>query len=79
MLQPPLSNDVQTKIKTALAKLDQENINLDGISLIPSQCYHVELDPLHVLFNTNCPDKLKEKVQGILSEHYPGSTDNTSV
>ncbi len=78
MLQPPLSNDARSKIKTELARLDEEHINFDGINMVPSKCYHVELDPFHVLFNTNCPDSLKQKVQGILSEHFTGSSDNES-
>ena len=57
------------KIKAELTKLDREMVEADGVQLKPSQCYHFEVDPLHVLFNTNCPDELKQKVQEIISMH----------
>ena len=43
------------RIKAELMQLDRQMINADGIQLKPSQCYRFEIDPLHVLFNTNCP------------------------
>ena len=54
-----------------LKELDNELVEIDGTRLKPSQCYHFEADPLHVLFNTNCPDSLKQKVEAILSRHIP--------
>ena len=57
------------KIKAELTKLDRETVEADGVHLKPSQCYHFEVDPLHILFNTNCPDELKQKVQEIISRH----------
>ncbi len=53
----------------ALQELDQEMVDLDGRQLKPSACYRVNLDPLHILFNTNCPDTLKEKVEALMNEH----------
>ncbi len=57
------------RIKKELTELDLEMINADGVSLKPSQCYHFDSDPLRILFNTNCPDELKQKVQDIISRH----------
>jgi hypothetical protein len=57
------------RIKAKLSELDREMVNADGLELKPSQCYHFGVDPLHVLFNTNCPDELKQKVQDIISRH----------
>lgn len=57
------------RIKAELSELDREMVKADGILLKPSQCYHFGADPLHVLFNTNCPDDLKQKVQDIISRH----------
>jgi len=54
------------RIKAELSALDRELVSADGIELKPSQCYHFETDPLHVLFNTNCPDELKRKVEYII-------------
>jgi hypothetical protein len=61
------------RIKSALSELDSKMVNADGVSLKPSQCYHFGLDPLHVLFNTNCPDELRQKVQDIISSHMAGA------
>ena len=57
------------RIKSELSQLDLEMVEADGVQLKPSQCYHFGIDPLHVLFNTNCPDELKQKVQDIISRH----------
>jgi hypothetical protein len=57
------------RIKAELSALDRETVDADGVRLKPSQCYHFEADPLHVLFNTNCPDTLKRRVQEIISRH----------
>lgn len=69
--------DIVEKIKAELDQLDQDAVIIDGIHLKPSQCYHFDIDPLHVLFNTNCPDSLKEKVQSILSKYV--ATDESSA
>ncbi len=60
------------RIKAELSELDHEMVKADGVHLKPSQCYHFGSDPLHVLFNTNCPDELKQKVQDIISRHVAG-------
>ena len=54
-----------------LAALENELVSVDGILLKPSQCYRFETDPVHLMFNTNCPDGLKKKVQAILQKHLP--------
>jgi len=61
--------DVLERIRQELEKLENETVQIDGVSLKPSQCYHLETEPAHVLFNTNCPDSLKEKVQAILDKY----------
>jgi len=57
------------QLRAELAMLDENKIQIDGAWLKPSQCYHVGTDPGHILFNTNCPESLKEKVQSILSKY----------
>ena len=57
------------QIKAELAELDEQWVNAEGIRLKPSQCYHFGSDPIHVLFNTNCPDELKEKVERIIARY----------
>ena len=59
-----------SQIKEVLNALEREWVEIDGIRLKPSQCYHFEMDPPHVLFNTNCPDALeKAGVESILSQY----------
>jgi len=57
------------KIKAELSELDRDMVSADGVQLKPSQCFHFESDPLHVLFNTNCPDTLRQKVEDIITRH----------
>ncbi len=58
-----------TRIQDELKQLDDESVIIDGIVLKPSQCYHFDSNPAHILFNTNCPDSLKERVQAILAKY----------
>ena len=62
-------NPITARIQQELMELENEQVEAEGIFLKPSQCYHFESDPLHVLFNTNCPDDLRRKVEDIISRH----------
>jgi hypothetical protein len=62
------------KVKAELSELEREYVEVGGRRLKPSQCYHFDTSPLHVLFNTNCPDTLKEKVEAILFKHLPNES-----
>ena len=64
-----LAPDMLEKVKVELGELDRHFIEIDGKKLKPSQCYRFEADPAHILFNTNCPDDLKQKIQAILSKY----------
>lgn len=52
-----------------LETLDREVIELKGLTMKPSQCYHLSVDPVHILFNENCPEWLKDRVNGILKRY----------
>jgi hypothetical protein len=65
---PDDPNERNSRLQKELEQLDTEWVEIEGRKIKPSQCYHVDLDPLHVLFNTNCPDDLKQKVEAILSK-----------
>ncbi len=48
---------------------DQVRVELDALNVQwpdSEKCYHVELDPPHVLFNLNCPKELEKRVREIL-------------
>jgi|GEM_PF-2673047 hypothetical protein len=52
-----------------LAALDEQTMVVDGKELKPSQCYHLGVEPVHILFNTNCPDLLKQKLNALLVKY----------
>lgn len=52
-----------------LDQLDNFIININGKRLYPSQCYRFLHDPPHVLFNTNCPAGLTQKIQEIVEKY----------
>ena len=65
---------MDTTLKTLeqeLSALDKDLVQVDGTLLKPSQCFHFERDPVHLLFNTNCPDSLKQKVISLVEKHIP--------
>ena len=64
-----VSPDILERVKAELGDLDRQFIEIDGKRLKPSQCYRFDVNPAHVLFNTNCPDELKKKIHAILSKH----------
>jgi hypothetical protein len=53
-----------------LKALDKETVEVEGKMLKPSQCYRIGLDPTHILFNTNCPQAVREKVNEILARYH---------
>ncbi len=71
MQSKSFSEDALLKIKLELEELDHEPVSVDGKPLKASQCYRFQLHPVHMLFNTNCPDTLREKVQTILHKYSP--------
>ncbi|MBC7947285.1 MAG: hypothetical protein H7Y42_05355 [Chitinophagaceae bacterium] len=72
-----VDQEILERVKAELDLLDKELVDIEGNRLKPSQCYHFGVSPLHVLFNTNCPDSLKEKVQAILSKYIPSDESRT--
>ena len=69
--------DQISRLTAELAALDNEKVQADGVWLLPSQCYHVGDNPSHILFNTNCPDDLKARVQSILSNYTVPDEDRS--
>jgi len=64
-----LAPDMLEKVKAELGELDSHLVEIGGKKLKPSQCYRFEADPAHILFNTNCAESLKEKVESILLKY----------
>ncbi len=60
---------VFSELLAELDTLDKEPVEINGKQLKASQCYHIGVNPTHVLFNTNCPASLKEKVNTILARY----------
>lgn len=66
---PPRDLSLIERMKSELRELDNEPVEIDGRKLKPSQCYRMEMDPVHIMFNTNCPDTLKERIEHILDKY----------
>ena len=77
MLQA-LKPEDRERLQRELAMLDLEQVQLDGMPLKANQCYKVEMDPLHVLFNTNCPDSLRTRINSIVSKYSIENADSSS-
>lgn len=67
-----------SRLKTELAELDREWIDVDGMKMKPSQCYRFEASPAHVLFNTNCPSTLKERIETLMKKYLPHNEGSSS-
>ena len=68
-MQQEIDMKQQWAIMDAMEKLDQETVEMDGIRLEACKCYHYSLNPVHVLFNDNCPDSLKQNIRQIFEEN----------
>jgi hypothetical protein len=66
LLKQPLDS-----LRDDLDLLNKEWRDLKDCKLSANQCYHFETDPPHFLFNLNCPDTLRQKLQILLSKHFP--------
>ena len=66
---PPRDLSLIERMKSELRELDNDAIEIEGKTLKPSQCYRMEMDPVHIMFNTNCPESLKEKIENILAKY----------
>jgi hypothetical protein len=71
------NDDLLQKIKEELDALEKYPVIVNGRELKPSQCYHIDANPMHVLFNTNCPDSLRDRINSIISKHT-GTDENSA-
>ncbi|RYF87262.1 MAG: hypothetical protein EOO00_12580 [Chitinophagaceae bacterium] len=60
------------RLQTDLDDLDREWIEVNGKKMKPSQCYRLETSPVHVLYNTNCPEALQKRINQLLKKYFPG-------
>ena len=72
-----LSAEMIKNLRAELDLLDQTFVEIDGIMLKPSKCYYFGVNPGHILFNTNCPENLKEKVESILLKYKRADENRT--
>ena len=67
-----VNDDPVKKVMDELQQLEKEYVDANGIKLRPSQCYRIGKKPFHILYNTNCPDSLKQRIDDIVSRYQPG-------
>ena len=68
-MQPQIDMNQYMAIMDAMDKLSQATIDVNGIKLEACNCYHYSLNPVHVLFNDNCPESLKQHIKQIFEEN----------
>ena len=66
-----LAKKIDDKIKQELVQFDQEMIEIEGATMKASDCFHFSTDPIHLLFNTNCPQSLKDRITNIVRKYHP--------
>ncbi len=76
-MRQSVSPDYLEELKAELRELDRQYVNIGRKKVKPSQCYRFNPDPAHLLFNTNCPDGLKAKLQEILSKYIKPDESNS--
>jgi len=66
------SENTKDKITAELKELDKEAIHLEnGVLMKPLQCYSFSFYPRpHFLYNINCSQELKDKLQTIFKKYY---------
>ena len=76
-MQSSITPEFLEMLKAELRDLDQQYVNIGRRKMRPSQCYRIDVNPLHLLFNTNCPDELKRKLEAIVSK-YTGKDESSA-
>jgi hypothetical protein len=66
-------------IQQELNQLDETLVLLENKLVKPSQCYHYSASPVHVLYNTNCPEDLGAKVEAILLKYTTSNEDSPAA
>jgi hypothetical protein len=77
-MQSRISKEYEQLLLEELKSLDSQAINVDGNAMKPSQCYHWEAEPAHLLYNTNCPPDLKQKLQAIIAKYVDTNESRSS-
>jgi hypothetical protein len=72
-----VSKENVEKLQEELLKLDTTNVVVNGKFIKPSSCYYLGSQPLHVLYNTNCPDTLKEIIDDIITKYSAKDEDGS--
>ena len=67
--------DYSIPIQMELDALEHLPVTIEGKMMKPSQCYHFSTDPPRVLYNTNCPDELMQKIEAILEKYKAKSEE----
>ena len=57
------------KLQAELEQLDNTPLGINGKKMLASQCYYFEVNPFHILYNMNCPEHLKARIEEIASKY----------
>ena len=64
-----LPTNIEEKIMAELDELNKTPLEIDGRIFNPAACYQFSIHPPHFLYDTDCPDSLKEKIKAIISKY----------
>ncbi|MDB5211976.1 MAG: hypothetical protein JWQ30_2803 [Sediminibacterium sp.] len=65
----PTNKTARELLQEELDIIENASVEVNGIELKPSQCYFIQTDPPHILFNENCPGSLKERIEELLRRY----------
>jgi hypothetical protein len=66
------------QLREDLDILNRDWMDIEGSNLSANQCYHLETNPPHFLFNLNCPETLQQKLKSILDKYFPKNENGIS-
>lgn len=64
-ISPAAISDLQAELND----LNNTFVEVDGRQLKAGDCYYFGTNPVHLLYNTNCPDTLKIIIEKIIAKY----------
>lgn len=68
-MQQHINTLQHSAILEALEELNHKTVDINGVKLEACKCYYYSLNPVHVLFNDNCPISLKHEIRAIFEQN----------
>ena len=69
IMKEELDSEKIYRLKMELAELEREWVKVGEREVKPSQCYRLSENPLRILYNADCPDSLKTRIEKLIRKH----------